>query len=86
MLCPYIKQTEFRRVQFFFKNIQQNTIAFGGPMTVFSVPSGILLGPTSWNTDALQKNLIPNDTSSDVLENLDDLAFVLIYGSFYKLQ
>lgn len=39
------------------KNIQQlaDTIAFEGPMTVSSViPSGLLLHPTSWNTDVLQ--------------------------------
>lgn len=34
MLCPCIKQTEFRRLQFKKKNIQQDTIAFEGPMTV----------------------------------------------------
>lgn len=55
MLCPCIKQTEFRRLQFKKKNIQQDTIAFEGPMTVSSViRSGLLLHPTIWNTDVLQ--------------------------------
>lgn len=85
MLCPCIKQTEFRRLQY-KKNILQNTIASGGPMTVSSIPCGLLLHPTSWNTDVLQSNLILNDRASNMLENLVDLAIVLIYSSFYKLQ